>query len=175
MNHQPFETWLLDDQPLSSDQKRELESHLRSCTHCGALAETGLALHARRMASPAPGFSDRFRARLEAQRIAERRRNLWGVILFTLSGLGLVAWLLAPLLNRIASSPAEWITLIVGYLLFVAASLQALVEVGFVLLRVAPGFVPPVLWLVPVSAVAGTALLWTVSIWRLTRAPQGVN
>ena len=31
MNHQPFESWLLDDLPLASEQRRELDSHLRTC------------------------------------------------------------------------------------------------------------------------------------------------
>jgi hypothetical protein len=175
MNHQPFETWLLDDQLLSSEQKRELESHLHICTHCAALAETGLALHTRSMASPAPGFTARFQARLEVQRFAERRKRFWGVILFTIAGLGVTAWLVAPLLQRLAGSPAEWISLIVSFALFVAASLQALVEVGFVLLRVAPGFIPPFFWMMLASGVAGLGLLWTVSVWRLTRLPQGAR
>ena len=44
MNHQPFETWLLDDKVLTPTEKRELDSHLRTCKNCTALAETGLAL-----------------------------------------------------------------------------------------------------------------------------------
>ena len=68
---------------------------------------------------------------------------------------------------------AEWISLLIGLIIFVLSSIQALVEVGFVLLRVAPGFIPPYLWLIPASGVAGLSLLWAVSIWRLTRAAQG--
>jgi hypothetical protein len=173
MNHQPFENWLLDDQPLSLEEKRELTLHVRDCEHCKSLAETGLALRSTRMRSPAPGFTARFQERLEAQRIAQRRRNFWGVILFTLAGLGAIALLVAPLLARIADTPAEWISLLVGLIIFVLSSIQALVEVGFVLLRVAPGFIPPYLWLIPASGVAGLSLLWAVSIWRLTRAAQG--
>lgn len=173
MNHQPFENWLLNDQPLSHEEKRELDSHLRGCQYCTNLAETGLALHATHMVSPAPGFANRFQARLEAQRIAQRRRNLWGVILFTCAGLGLIAWLAAPLLGQIASSPAEWFSLLVGLVLFVISSVQALVEIGMLLLHVAPGFIPPYLWMIPASGIAGLVLLWTISIWRLTRASQG--
>ena len=91
MNHQPFEVWLLEDRQLSIEQKRELDTHLRSCLHCTALAETGMALRTPRMASPAAGFTARFQKRLEAQRVAERRRRLWGVILFILAGLGVFA------------------------------------------------------------------------------------
>lgn len=174
MNHQPFESWLLDDQLLPPEQKRELDSHLRTCPHCTALAETGLALHNTRMVSPAPGFTSRFQARLAARRIVERRSRLWGTIVFTLAGLGLLTWMSAPLTDRLAASPTEWLTLILSYAFFFITSLQAVTEVGFVLMRVVPGFVPPLLWMVMASALAGISLLWIVSIWRVTRFPQGV-
>jgi hypothetical protein len=174
MNHQPFEAWLLDDLHLAPEQKRELDTHLRMCTQCTALAETGLALHTKRMVAPAPGFSQRFQERLAARRIAERRKRFWGVILFSAAGMGVLAWLTSPLLGRLVASPAEWISLVLGYLLFVVSSVQALTEVGSVLLRVMPGFVPSFVWMVLASALAGMSLLWIVSIWRFTRAPQGV-
>ncbi len=175
MNHQPFESWLLDDQPLAPEQKRELTSHLRTCSHCAALAETGLALRTPRMVSPAPGFAQRFQARLAAQRIAERRKRFWGIVIFSLVGMGALVLLAFPLLRGLAASPAEWINVVLGYLLFIFSSVQALTEVGSVFLRVVPGFVPPFVWMVLASALAGMSLLWTVSIWRITRVPQGVQ
>lgn len=175
MNHQPFEHWLLDDQPLSLEEKRELTLHLRDCDHCKALAASGLALHNTRLVAPAPGFTARFQERLEAQRIAQRRRNFWGVILFTLAGLGMLTLLVAPRLARVADTPTEWLSLLIGLVIFIMSSAQALVEVGSVLLRVVPGFIPSFLWMIPVSATAGLGLLWVVSIWRLSRtAAQGV-
>jgi len=175
MNHQPFESWLLGDQLLPPEQKRELDSHLRTCPYCAALAETGLALRATRMASPAAGFTARFQARLAAQRLAERRKRLWGVIVFTLTGVSVLAWMAAPLIAPVLASPAGWITLSLSYILFIISSVQAVTEVGSVLLRVVPGFVPPFVWMVLASALAGISLLWTVSIWRFTRVPQGVK
>lgn len=175
MNHQPFESWLLDDLPLAPEQKRELTSHLRTCSHCTALAETGLALRTPRMVSPAPGFAQRFQARLAAQRIAERRKRFWGIVIFSLVGMGALVLLAFPLLRGLTASPAEWINVVLGYLLFIFSSVQALTEVGSVFLRVVPGFVPPFVWMVLASALAGMSLLWTVSIWRITRVPQGVQ
>lgn len=175
MNHQPFESWLLDDQLLPPDKKRELDSHLRTCTHCTALAETGLVLRATRMVSPAAGFTARFQERLAARRLAERRQRLWGVIVFTLTGVSVLAWMFAPLISPVLDSPAGWITLLLSYILFIISSVQAVTEVGSVLLRVVPGFVPPFVWMVLASALAGISLLWTVSIWRFTRIQQGVK
>ena len=45
MNYLPFEDWLLEDQHLTSDQEHELQSHLRVCASCAAIAELNLALH----------------------------------------------------------------------------------------------------------------------------------
>jgi hypothetical protein len=69
----------------------------------------------------------------------------------------------------------EWVTAAIGYFLFVVTSLQALTEVMAVLLRMVTEFIPPYIWMVLVSALAGIGLLWTISIWQFSRAPQGVS
>jgi hypothetical protein len=95
MNHQPFEDWLLNDQPLTPIEKRNLDAHIRTCEFCAALVETSLELHAVRMVLPMPGFAGRFQKRLAARRIADRRRRQWGLIMFLLGGAGLLFWLTA--------------------------------------------------------------------------------
>jgi hypothetical protein len=172
MNHRPFEDWLLNDQPLTPTEKRDLDAHIRTCKHCTALAETGLELRSVRMVSPMPGFTARFQKRLAAQRIADRRRRLWGLVVLLVGGAGLLLWLLAPFLLAIIDSPGQWIARTIGYLLFILTSAQTLGEVMLVLFRVAPGFIPPYMWMVIASALAGISLLWTISIWRLGRFPQ---
>ena len=174
MKHQPFETWLLEEQPITPEQKRELQSHLKICKYCSALYETGAALQSKQVASPAPGFTARFKKRLAVQRIAERRHRLWGLIVLILGAIALLFGLAGSTLLSIVNSPAEWLTLGIGYLLFIITSLQAFTEFGLVLLRVVPSFIPPLGWMVIVSAIAGLSLLWTISIWRFTRLPRGV-
>jgi hypothetical protein len=175
MNHQPFEEWLLLDKNLTPAETRELDLHLRTCSHCTALSATGLALRSAPVVSPAAGFTLRFQQRLAAQKIAERRRKLWGMIVLLLSGVGLLGWLTAPYLFAFFSAPVEWVTAAIGYFLFVVTSLQALTEVMAVLLRMVTEFIPPYIWMVLVSALAGIGLLWTISIWQFSRAPQGVS
>ena len=176
MNHQPFEDWLLNEQPLNSRQKLELEVHMRMCTYCSALAETGKALHSVKKVSPAAGFSTRFQARLAVQRAAERRRKLWGSIVFTLGGLVLLMWLAGPYMASFFAAPATWIAALVEWGVFVITTLQAIAQASSVLLDVIPSFLSPFAWMVLFSAVAGISLLWSVSIWRLTRrgVPRGV-
>jgi hypothetical protein len=174
MNHRPFEDWLLNDMPITTEQKRELDAHLRTCTHCSALADTGLILRSVKKVSPPAGFAMRFQARLAERKLAERRRRFWGAILFTVGGMAVLAWLTLPLWARFFSAPAAWISVFVEWGLFLITTLQALAQAGSVLLGVVPGFLPPLVWMILVSAFAGISLLWSVSIWRFSRVPQGV-
>jgi len=169
MNHLPFETWLLNEQPLAPEQQRDLNLHLRECEHCTALAEVNLALHSVKMAEPAPGFTARFQKRLEMKRALERRNRLAGGLVLVFGGLGLTLLLAGPWLASFIGSPAAWIAAVVNFLLSLLTMAQAISDIGSILLRVLPGFIPPVAWLVIISAVSGFGLLWAVSIWRLTR------
>ena len=174
MNHQPFEDWLLNDKLIDPKQKLELDVHLRTCAYCSALAETGKALGAVKMVSPAAGFTTRFQARLAMQRVADRRRRLWGAVLFTLGGLVMLMWLVGPYLVSFFASPATWITSLIEWGVFLITTLRAIAQASSVLFDVIPGFVPPFAWMVLISALAGVGLLWSVSIWRFVRVPLGV-
>lgn len=174
MNHRPFEDWLLNDTPITPEQKRDLDVHMRSCTHCAALAETGVVLRSVKKVSPPAGFTMRFQARLAERKLVERRRKLWGGILFTAGGLAFLAWLTLPYLFRFFSAPATWISALVEWGVFLLTTLQALMQAGSVLLDVVPGFLSPFAWMVLISAFAGISLIWSVSIWRFSRVPQGV-
>ncbi len=175
MNHRPFEDWLLDDLVLSPEQKRELNVHLRTCKSCTALAEANLALRSARVAPPPPGFTARWQERLVLARQAQRRRTLIGTLLFSISGLLLLALLTGPAIAAVMASPATWISNLVRGGLFLYTILMTAKEAGVVLLRIMPDFLPPFAWLVILSTISGLGLLWSVSIWRLTRAPQGVK
>ena len=177
MNHQPFESWLLDDKPIHPKQKLELDAHLRVCNYCATLVETGQTLRSVKKVSPAAGFTARFQARFVIQRAAERRRRLWGAVLFTFGGLGMLVWIAAPYLASFFASPATGIASVVSWGVFLITTLHALFRAGSVFVDVIPGFLPPFVWMILVSALAGISLLWSVSIWRFTQrgGPRGVN
>jgi len=174
MKHQPFEEWLLNDKSITIEQKRELDSHLRTCAYCSALAETGMVLNSVKRVSPAAGFSARFQVRLAARKMADRRRRFWGAILFVVGGFALLVWLISPYFATFLSSPATWISALVEWGIFLITTLQALSQAGSIFLRMIPGFLSPFMWMVLISALAGISLLWSVSIWRFVRVPQGV-
>jgi len=175
MKHWPFEDWLLDDQLLDPAHKRELDAHLRTCDVCSAIAESNMALRSARVVAPAPGFTARFQERLVLARRAQRRRTLLGTLFFSLGGMLLLALLAGPTLVSLLGSPAEWISAMVRALLFIYTTVMAVLEAGSVIFRVLPGFMPPFVWLVLLSTLSGLGLLWSVSIWRLMRRPQGVQ
>lgn len=175
MNHRPFEDWLLDDQPLDPTQKRDLDAHLRDCDVCRGIAESNLALRSARVVAPAPGFTARFQERLVLAHRAQRRRTLFGTLFFSLGGMILLVALAGPTMVSIFGSPAEWISAMVRTLLFIYTTTLAVAEAGSILVRVLPGFMPPFVWLVMFSTLSGLGLLWSVSIWRLMRRPQGVT
>jgi hypothetical protein len=174
MNHQPFESWLLNEDTLDGQQQRELDSHLRSCASCAALVKTERVLRGVKLALPAAGFVQRFQTRLAVEKAVDRRRKFLGSIFFTIGGLALMFWLASPYLAGFVASPASWIAALVSVGVFIVTTLQATVEAGAVIFNVISRFMPPFAWMVLISSMAGVSLLWSVSIWRFVRAPQGV-
>ena len=174
MNHQPFEDWLLEDQALTSEQQRELQAHLRTCTSCAAIAESNLALHSTRMASPAEGFASRFKMHLAENRKAMRLRQIIGTLIFVLAGLALLYWFASPFIQEVLRSPADWITNVVGDLIFILTSIQAMSEISHVFTHLLSDFVSPLGWLVILFLLSGLGIVEVLSIWQFTRTPQGV-
>ena len=173
MNHQPFEEWLFEPEPLTLKQKRELQAHLKDCPQCSALAEVGLALQSTRMAAPAEGFTDRFQIRLEVRKLALRRRNIWGFVLLTVGVLLVISWLAWPLVSPVIHSPVNTLAYILSWLIALWTSLQAMGQVSELFIKILPGFVPPVVWFVLILGAGGWGLLWIVSLMKFVKLPQG--
>jgi hypothetical protein len=174
MDHRPFEGWLHNNRLLTVDEKRQLNAHLQICFSCRALAEVNLALKSVKMALPEDGFTDRFTLRLQAQKKAMHRRNLWGFLLLAvsvLSGLTLILW---PVIAGMVQSPVDLLVSWFGTLLSFWTSLEAMLHAGFVLFRIVPGFVPIYIWIILLLAACGWSLLWVFSFIKITKFPQGV-
>jgi hypothetical protein len=170
MDHRPFEDWLLDTQPLSTDQKHLLNSHLRTCSSCSAIVEVDLALNSVNVITPTEGFANRFQVRLAARKKILQWRNFWGFFVLTLSVLGLFAWVIWPVLQSPVNLLGSWISSLVTIL----SSFQAIFRAGVVLFKVVPGFVPAYIWAVMLIAAGGWSLVWIVSLMKITKYPQGV-
>jgi hypothetical protein len=174
MDHRPFEDWLLENQPLTPDQKHQLNTHLRACSSCTALVEVNLALKSVRVAAPQAGFTSRFQVRLAARKHALRRRNFWGFVVLTLSVLGLFTWVSWPVLKDLVQSPVNLLVSWISSLVSFWASFQAIFRAGMVLFKVAPGFVPAYIWAVVLFAAGAWSLVWVFSLMKFTKGSQGV-
>lgn len=162
MEHQPFKDWLLNDKHLAPEEQRNLNHHIAVCGDCASLARANLMLRAAPVARPGAGFALRFQKRLEAERKIQRKRAMIGSVLLALVSVGLIFWLMMPLLPYLSLSPAQIFIHWVNALVYLGASAQALGIVGEVLLRFVLNMMPPLLWvLLLVGAVGLSALLAT--------------
>lgn len=174
MNHQPFEDWLLDDDSLTIQQQRELQLHLRSCTSCSAIAASNLALHTRQLAIPQPGFTNRFRPRLAAWQKEQLRRQAMGTIVLVGAGLILLYAVAGPAMLAAVRSPAAWVRDVTVYVLSLFTLASVAGQVGSMVLRNLSSLIPPQAgWAVWIGGF-GLGVLWTFSMRRRLRPPQGV-
>jgi hypothetical protein len=174
MNHLPFEDWLLDEQPLTFEEERELEAHLHVCTSCMALARSNRVLHSQPIITPAPGFTGRFQMRLERRYRDQKVRQMIGTGVLVLGGMAVFFWLTGPFIEDAMRSPAQWLTTAVSYTLFILTSIQVLSEIGSILLRVLPTLVSPGEWFTLLVVAFGIGALWIVLTRRDASIPQGV-
>jgi predicted small integral membrane protein len=174
MNHQPFDDWLLEDENLTVQQKRELEVHLRSCTSCSAIAASNLALRTKHLAMPQPGFTERFRPRLAAWKKEQLRRQAIGTIVLVAAGLALLYAVAGPAMVEAARSPAAWMRDVTVYVLSLFTLASVAGQVGSVVLRSVVGLIPPGAWWAATAGGFGLAVMCTVVMRRSFRAPQGV-
>jgi hypothetical protein len=170
MDHRPFEGWLLNDDALTPQQKRELNAHLQNCNSCSALAEVDLAFRSVQAAEPASGFVDRFQGRLAARKRALRLRNAVGFGLLAVSVAGVLLFLAWPVLQASFERPVDMLASGLSSLVSLWAALQALFHAGTVLFRVAPGFVPGYIWAILIFGLTGWSVVWAFSLLKITRA-----
>jgi len=105
MSHQPFETWLLSDEPLDKEQQKALEAHLKECETCKllstALENVRETFTNDNTPAPKPGFVNRWHHRLSVVRQQHQQRRMWFLTLglFAVAGLILQSILLLNMNN----------------------------------------------------------------------------
>lgn len=169
MDHRPYENWLLNDERLSPVQERDLNIHLRSCPQCAALQRANLALRAAPVVGPSPGFALRFQARQQAVRAAQRQRSVFGLFFLGLAGVGILMYILAPLLIATSFDPTQVLMAWVSLLNYSVASMQALGMALVVITRVLIAATPASAWVMAFALWAAVGALWVVSYRRSLR------
>ena len=104
MKHNQYKSWIINDQPLTSKQKQELQSHLETCPQCKKFYLTWLAtrqlLNSSRLQVPSPGFSNRWKNYLSIQQEREHARRI-RTTLASLMAIGLLANFIYILRNNL--------------------------------------------------------------------------
>lgn len=166
MSHQPFEAWLLSEEPLTPEQARSLEDHLRGCRQCtrlaGALQEVAALFRRAQPVSPSPGFVSRWHGAQSARRQQDFRRQALGGLLalglasIVMALLGSAQWLITT------QAPLQILTVPVYQVLAWFSLLDASQDVILALLRV----LPPAWWASFAALLSALSLLWVFLISR---------
>jgi len=169
MEHQPFETWLLEDTPLAPKDLRRLKQHTAECAACAALQKVNAALRQPVSAAPALGFSERFAGRLAAQRQREKRRFRLGMLTLAFGASAILfsgLWLYHGIF---AFSPAQLFSAWVTFLAHLGVWWQASQVVQGVFARILLSHLSPAAWSTLLLALTALPALW-VNLFRRSPA-----
>jgi predicted anti-sigma-YlaC factor YlaD len=175
MNHQPFETWILSDEPLSSEQAESLREHLKVCESCRILSsswpEVRDLFRTIPQKEPAPGFVNRWQARLAGDRLREERRrerreSLWMFVL-NVSGAAVLFLFLVLQIWFAFGSPTALLLAGVYQLTAALTTLSAAGEAITTIIRTMASVLPPVYLAAFASLLALLSLLWILSLRKL--------
>jgi predicted anti-sigma-YlaC factor YlaD len=170
MSHQPFETWLFEEEALEEREALALRQHLAECAACRSLGEaweemSGL-LGSSAVAAPAPGFADRWRGRLVEDRERRHRLQAWAVLGFTAAaGVAAAAGMAIEALTLL-DSPARLALRIFEAISVFAAQVFVIREAILGVAERLPSFFASSWPLVSLAALAVLGALWAVSIYR---------
>ena len=170
MSHQPFETWLLDDDgTMSQAERRALQAHLASCPQCQRLEQKWQAAHQelrmRRMVAPAPGFTQRWQNSLVERRALEQRKHAWKIF-GVLLGVSLLTLVILAGYTLATTSPAEWLEALVRTISSSNAFIQYSIFIIQNWLSSTPLVIPIALWIYVTMTLCFLMLIWVVILWR---------
>ncbi len=174
MGHQPFETWLLEEDALTAEQRQELAAHLMACHEClalqNALTATLALLHTSPEVTPAAGFTRRWEENLAQRREALNRQQIRRFFLYIIVGalislgglivvLSLANFSITDLLVPVAAFFASLFSLAGNAQVFLGINISAPLSV--------------VLWILVSSSICLLIFGWVYVLWRISS--QGVN
>jgi anti-sigma factor RsiW len=175
MNHQLFETWILSDEALSSDQRETLQEHLQQCESCQALSsgwsEVRNLFGAITRSEPNPGFVNRWQARLAAERMQEERRrerleSLWMFVLHASGAAVLFLFLLLQIWFAFGS-PTALLFAGVYQVTAIVTAVGAVGEAVTTIVRTMLSAVPPAYLVMSAAILTLLSMLWILSLRKL--------
>ena len=177
MNHQPFRSWLLSEEELTTEQSQALQEHLYACDACSQLDVSWKELESVITRSPqlpsAPGFVERWQANLvEYQQLRQKQKG-WLTIgttsFIVVSLLVLVALQVWSLIQAPDAYLAVWFDRLLG-VLSIFFSLRNLVSAYSL-----PGLVYTVAVMVfLVGMISFMSVLWLATYRKISMARRTV-
>jgi hypothetical protein len=169
MNHQPFETWIVDRQDLSQEEQLSLQQHLASCAECRNLQEKWRMVHLELSNTPAVaprlGFTRRYRASLLERRALAQRRQAWKLFLMC-SGASAAVLLLLVVYLIGNSTPAEWIQAAMRTITNTADTLTSARNLAVNWFQVTPIGLNLVVWMAITLTLCVLTFIWVFALWR---------
>jgi predicted anti-sigma-YlaC factor YlaD len=175
MNHQPFETWILSDETLSSEQIEALRGHLKNCESCRILSsnwpEVRGLFQSIPQKEPAPGFVNRWQARLAEDRLQEERRrdrreSLWMFVL-NAGGAAVLFLFLVFQIWYAFGSPTALLFASVYQLTAALTTLSAVGDAITTVISTVASVLPPIYLVAFASLFALLSLIWILSLRKL--------
>ena len=171
-NHLPFEDWLFSEQPLTDKETTDLQDHLKGCESCRQLSEAWTGVEAQLkdapVVAPAPGFSQRWQARLAVD-MQKRYRKQVAVVLSTgLLMVVLVSFFLAIMALPLIQNPRPYILTMVYRYTVILSSISYTATAVTRILRTLFDIIPPTLWVGITLALGSLGLLWVISLRKLS-------
>ena len=95
MKHKPFESWILDNTPITKTEQQLLREHLKACPQCQKLQtawhESQNRIISASVYKPQPGFSQRWQTMLCKRREFEKTRQVRRTLLILVMLMGMAS------------------------------------------------------------------------------------
>ena len=170
MNHQPYETWILDNPPITEEEKQDLNIHIQECPDCSHLHQ-GWNLVEQSIRSsqihPAPSnFTQRWSASLERRKREQEKKQARTLVLALVSG----ALAVGITLCIMFLPEFSLISLTAGFISTILSLFTGIENFWSILLNLAQTVSPTTL-IITVLVISGWVILASftlgLSIWKL--------
>jgi hypothetical protein len=182
MNHRIYEDWLFasqdEPQALTPEQHNALHEHMQDCESCRSLAiaweQVETEFRNEPMLAPEPGFSLRWQARLQADRLHKHQRQTTILLIFSSLGVAALLLVMFALAWPWVRTPGVFLWVSLYRLLTLFAYVDAAEEFIATLFQTATGAIPFVVWVILAGVLSQLAVLWGVS-YRLLTNPRRIT
>ena len=183
MNHQPFEEWLLSEDPLSPEEKQSLEVHLKNCEHCRELKSAWHGVNTLFMdipdVKPEAGFVDRWSKRLEIEKQLDKVvRHRWQSIILLSLFMNVITGFIILLGTQFFTTfdtPLSWVMAGMYRLISIVALVNAIQNVSIMLFRTIFEVVPVGILALIGLGLIGSIATWIVSLTSLSMLPRRIK